>query len=147
MEEGIVYPGSTPAAIPRNVCNLLINMWLTAMRGKLGEMHILKIRINVRNLVLLRSGFDSQEAVFGQQVRGITNRAKRESRTLCDVEQRMLSVGQIQYPKACRDLLTYSLSARGSVEVPASQLRLAIGVLIAVAAVVLEEVHYGHTNP
>lgn len=42
--------------------------------------------------------------------------------------------------------LAYGLPTRGSVEISASELGFTIGVLIAVAAVVLKEIYYGDTD-
>src|SRR5713226_4328877 len=81
-----------------------------------------------------------KQPALAKQIRRLANEREWDTRTLRDVQQRKLSIRKIQDPETGVNVLSDSIAAGSTVKVALAQLRLAIGVQVAIAAIVLKNV-------
>src|SRR5436309_340928 len=81
-----------------------------------------------------------------QQIGGLANHWVRDARAFGNVEQRVLSIGQIQHPEPSVQLFFNGSSTGRAVQAPLPQLRLAMWIEVAVSAVALQYVEDRSAN-
>src|SRR5204863_9161477 len=82
----------------------------------------------------------SEQSVFGQLPSSIPDDAELQARSLSYVEQRMMSVRQIQYPEPGEVLDANRSSASGVVQTSTPEGRLTVGIRVPVDAIVFKQV-------
>src|SRR5262245_25868182 len=87
------------------------------------------------------AGHRREQTTLKQEFSRIADGCEGKAGTFCNVQQRVFSIRQIQYPEPGRDLGADGVAAGRPVEVPPAELWFAVRVPAAITLVIFKHVH------